>query len=101
MFELIVPFLPIMAKVGAYMGIVGGLFNCMTKTKYKLIGFTIWILSNTILITWALEKQEYELAEMYAFFFITSGIGLYTHWKYMKEEESKKLKEGETNAAIT
>jgi nicotinamide riboside transporter PnuC len=93
MLEMIIPFLPLMAKVGAYMGIIGGLFNCLTNTKLRIIGFTIWIISNFVLIAWAFEKQEYEMAQMYLFFFVTSGVGLFTHWQLKKKEDAIAKKE--------
>ena len=86
MFESLVPYLPLMAKLGAYMGIIGGLFNCTTKINYKVVAFCIWLLSNCILIIWAYELGEHEMAQMYSFFCITSGIGLFTHWKLKKKE---------------
>lgn len=89
MFELILLSLPFLSKIGAYMGIIGGIFNCLTNTKYKVIGFTIWFLSNTILVVWAYNFNELELMYMYCFFFATSGIGIYTHWKLLKEREVK------------
>jgi hypothetical protein len=85
MFALILPLLPFMSKIGAYMGIIGGIFNCLTNTKYKLVGFTIWFVSNTILVIWAYNCNEIELMYMYIFFFATSGIGIYTHWKLLKK----------------
>lgn len=89
MIELLLPMLPLMSKIGAYMGIIGGIFNCLTNTKYKVIGFTIWFASNTILVVWAYNYNEIELMYMYIFFFATSGIGIYTHWNLLKKQGVK------------
>lgn len=82
-------FIPLstLATVGAYMGIVGGIFNCTTSTKYKIVGFTIWLVSNCVLLAWTYVAGEYDLLKMYIFFFITSATGLYSHVKLFRKQK--------------
>lgn len=69
-----------LASVGAYMGIVGGVFNSLPHNDHKLVAFGIWITSNFILASWAYSIGEQSLMWMYLIFIGTSTFGFYNHW---------------------
>ena len=69
------------SSVGVMLGITGGILNCSTCNSHKVIGFSVWIISNTTLAYWAFSKGDIDIMYMYIFYFGTSSVGLYNHLK--------------------
>lgn len=74
---------------GAVLGIVGAIFNCVPDWTFKELAFIVWLISNFVLIFWAL-KQDAEpvyifgvkmnmIVIMYIIYMGTSTFGLVSH----------------------
>jgi hypothetical protein len=74
------------SSAGAYLGVIGGVFNGSIKHTHKIAAFGIWEVSNLTLATWAHSVGQYDLMYMYIFYMGTSTFGLYTHLKKHYED---------------
>lgn len=77
------------ANLGAALGMVGAILNCMPDWTIKEVAFGIWIISNCIMLVWAKDqdvkpiiihgKSLNSVVIMYGCYMMTSMFGLASH----------------------
>ncbi len=60
---------------GAVLGLIGALLVAQASVNQRRAGFIIWIISNTLLIGWAIYAQAWALVGMYVLYGLTSIMG--------------------------
>lgn len=75
----------LLSVIAALTGIIGTHYNAFyTDRIMKVFAFTIWNISNILLMIFAMIIQNYSIAVMYCVYFTYTMIGLKTHchsWK--------------------
>jgi hypothetical protein len=74
-------------NIGSVLACIGAVFNCSPTREQKRIGFGIWIVSNLLLLGWAVTIQAWFPAAMYGIFCGTAGYGFVNHKNQITTEK--------------
>jgi len=81
----------ILEPIGMICGMVGAIFISFVDLKYRFIGYIIWVFSNVAWITYALIIGDIWICLQFAFYFCTTGFGIYNIVKYKKKYSRKDI----------
>ena len=76
---MIVDYTLFLQAFGSILAVLGAMANCSPNRCDKLLGFGVWIISNSTLLVWSVLTQAYWLTIMYGVFMGTSGYGFWKH----------------------
>ena len=63
------------------MSLLGGFFITSLRSKYRLIGFILWVITAIFWITFNIINRHYSMSFMYIIYLIQSIIGIYKNKK--------------------
>jgi hypothetical protein len=72
--------------VGSLCGMAGGTLVALARPWHRAIGFSIWLFSNLLLISWALMVGAWYMVALFLFYSVTSSLGLRTSLRCMRVE---------------
>ena len=61
---------------GTILGMGGAILVAQTPRKYRIGGYTVWLVSNVALIAWAAITGAWGILALFAFYLVTSTWGL-------------------------
>lgn len=61
---------------GAVLGLIGALLVAQNEAGRRVAGFSCWIVSNTMLVGWAIHAQAHALIGLYVLYGVISIMGL-------------------------
>jgi len=69
----------ILTGIATGLSLIGGFLVSGASNDVRLVGFTIWVISNVIWSSYFLYTKQYNPAFMFIVYFITSCIGVYNN----------------------
>jgi hypothetical protein len=70
--------------IAPVLSILGALLTTSLKAKPRLIGFAVWVVSNTMLAVWCVTVAQPWMLLMYATFCVISAWGIMTNARALK-----------------